>query len=54
MQYFANRIKKIKTKQKCISLNFCHDGCRCGAGKAYPSGAPDVHVALSFVSPYFM
>jgi len=37
-------------------------GAACGAGNAYPSGAPDftslvfieVHVVLSFVSPYFM
>jgi len=36
-------------------------GAACGAGNAYPSGAPDltsgfqdVHVVLSFLSPYFM
>jgi len=36
-------------------------GAACGVGNAYPSGAPDftsgfieVHVVLSFVSPYFM
>jgi len=36
-------------------------GAACGAGNAYPSGAPaftlvfiEVHVVLSFVSPYFM
>jgi len=36
-------------------------GAACGAGHAYPSGAPDsflvfreVHVVLSFVSSYFM
>jgi len=35
-------------------------GAACGPGNAYPSGAPDftsvfieVHVVLSFVSPYF-
>jgi len=38
-------------------------GAACGAGNAYPSGAPDftsgfsqrfMYVVLSFVSPYFM
>jgi len=36
-------------------------GAACVAGNAYPSGAPDftsvfmeVHVVLSFASPYFM